>query len=108
MIDFNKRIQTRDGREVRILCTDGPVFGYPVVGIVGANIQTWTETGAFTRYPGESTLDLINTPQTFFVNVYMKSRLGNFTVIWDDKDLADEKAGSDRLACLEFKEGDGL
>lgn len=33
MIDMNKRYRTRDGRDVRILCTDGP-GPRPVIGII--------------------------------------------------------------------------
>lgn len=53
MIDWAKKVQTRDGRAVRILCTDGPPI-HPVIGILDednghgimrATIHRWTSSG---------------------------------------------------------------
>jgi hypothetical protein len=33
-IDYTKPVQTKEGRKVRILCTNGPHKTYPVIGIV--------------------------------------------------------------------------
>ena len=45
-LDFTRSVQTRDGRAVRILCTDmeGP---QPVVGAIGVEIQRWLLNGSF-------------------------------------------------------------
>ena len=57
MIDFTKPVQTRSGKSVRILCTDGPQE-CEVVGIVEGEhvVRTWELNGLHT-YPS---FDLIN------------------------------------------------
>lgn len=77
-IDWTKPVQTRDGRKVRVLCTDGPDLRYPVIGLVDGELrpETWTIGGRFARSADNPThLDLINTPDppvtlTRWVNVY--------------------------------------
>lgn len=65
MIDFNKPVQTRDGRKVRILCTDGQDGRRPVVGFVEGSVQpaTWPMNGIYASLCGESGTDLINVPE---------------------------------------------
>lgn len=71
-LDLTKPVQTRDGRNVRVLCTDGP-GELPVVGFIGGGAVAiqWPVDG---RYPGGGArdLDLINAPRTFerWFNVY--------------------------------------
>lgn len=48
-ISMDKHYTTRDGRPVRLLCVDGP-GRYPVVGLVGEAIYSWTSTG---EHPSE-------------------------------------------------------
>ena len=72
MIDINKKYQTRDGRKVRILCTDGPDFRAPVVGVVEGDwfITVWPSSGEHTtQEPCQR--DLIPVPEevTLWVNV---------------------------------------
>lgn len=76
MIDFTKPVQTRDGRKVRILCTDSDHPHYPVVGLV-ENISsgTWTLDGKYQIAPvdtGVDEVDLINVPEELsgYVCVY--------------------------------------
>jgi hypothetical protein len=47
MIDITKQYKTRDGRDVRILCVDGPNETYPVIGIIGdeKSVCSWTCQG---------------------------------------------------------------
>jgi len=49
MIDFTKPVQTRDGKPVRILCTDMNNPVYPIVGLVNygreEHVITWTIEG---------------------------------------------------------------
>ena len=79
-LDLTKPVQTRDGRKVRVLCTDGP-GSRPVIGIVDGNKgpSTWCLNGATSEgwfNPDlESESALINTPaapRTFerWFNVY--------------------------------------
>ena len=61
-LDFSRPIQTRDGRKVRILCTDRNAH-YPIVGIIiespEQRVETWLPDGR--RWvSGTSNGDLIN------------------------------------------------
>ncbi len=51
MLDFTKPVTTRDGRAVRILCTDGQ-GRRPVVGFVEGDEypSTWSKDGTFHPY----------------------------------------------------------
>ena len=69
-IDFTKPVQTRDGRKVRILCTDGP-GDTPIIGLVDGNSypSIWKEGGKHASSP----TDLVNVPETRVVWVNMSS-----------------------------------
>lgn len=45
--DPTRKVVTRRGEGVRILCVDAPRTCYPVVGLVGAVISTWTKEGRY-------------------------------------------------------------
>ena len=49
MLDFSKPLLS-DGRQVRILCTDGP-GEFPFVGVVGDQVCQWDEDGACLGHP---------------------------------------------------------
>jgi hypothetical protein len=82
MIDFTKPVTTRDGRPVRILCTDGPSSDFPVIGIVDgwrSKINCWKINGRF--LPGEETAqDLIQakTKREGWVNIYPDRSTSSF------------------------------
>jgi len=63
MFDINKPFTTRDGREVRILYTDGP-GDWPIVGIIGDNtcIDQWNEMGENRNSYAVGARNLINPP----------------------------------------------
>jgi len=44
MITMDKKYRTRDGQDARILCTDR-LGAYPVVGLIGERVQSWTGNG---------------------------------------------------------------
>lgn len=91
MIDMNKKYQTRDGRKVRILCTDGPDFRAPVVGVVEGDwfITVWPSSGEHTtQEPCQR--DLIPAPEevTLWVNVYESYiQKSGYTLCQDDETL---------------------
>jgi len=66
-IDWNKPVQTRSGRKVRVLCTD-LAGDHPVVAAItyddgSENVDTWTIAGRYhfsARH--ESGLDLVQAP----------------------------------------------
>lgn len=82
-LDLSKPVQTRDGKPVRILCTDRK-YSSPIVGLVplNNNIEEVRSWNAFGRYfPNSSrphSLDLVNAPEKIsgWVNVYENKRTG--------------------------------
>lgn len=115
MIDINKKYRTRDGREVRIYATDGggPYMVHGAIRLPNFWSPTnWDENGLYKA--GGFVLhdyDLIEVrprhKRTVWLNVYEKS-----ISHWDSKELAADRASSDRIACikveLDFEEGEGL
>ena len=99
-LDLTKPVQTRDGRKVRVLCTDGP-GELPVVGFIEGNVTTtqWPVGGEY--YGGAlRNFDLINTPatpRTFerWFNVY---DTGEITSHVDRHDADDEIPWQTRIA----------
>ena len=69
MLDLTKPVQTRDGRKVRVLCTDMKSEHDTVVGLVETggieSTSTWQSDGRFFSNLGEDRLDLINVPGQF-------------------------------------------
>ena len=66
LISMDKKYKTRDGRDVRLLCTDnlGVCAGsYPVVAIVEGAASVFTATGGFYTESVEHGLDLIEVVQ---------------------------------------------
>lgn len=58
MIDFTKPVRTRDGRKVRILCTDDD-SPRPIIGLLhGIGPLSWTETGMFSGADNGHDFDL--------------------------------------------------
>ena len=118
-LDFTKPITTRDGRKVRILCTDAPNKAYPVVGIIEGEwvINEWSVDGRFCATCHiEDGFDLINSPIKrkieFWVNVYENSNGTAVPGCYLTKSDADKCAADGRIACLhftrEYEEGEGL
>ena len=97
MLDFNKPVQTRDGRKVRVLCTDGR-GDHPVVGYAACQnyLYSWRLSGH--RYNTDETTitDLINVPETrvVWVNVHPVDK----TTFHATQEIADSWAEPDRLA----------
>ena len=73
MININKKYKTRDGRNVRLLCTDGP-GEYPVIGIINnEDLGEWTSLGRyFPQRPSEHPSDLIEVPTTVTKTFYRR------------------------------------
>lgn len=70
MLDFSRKITTRDGREVRVYARDGagqlPIHG-AIKTSAGWHTAQWTASGIM-YLQAES--DLINPPEVVWVNVY--------------------------------------
>jgi hypothetical protein len=105
-LDLSRPVQTRDGRSVRILCTDLKNNKFPIVAALvdefGVEYAYQYETdGTFKQGGGE--LDLINVPtkRTIWCNVYLDPHdlpciVGQSTT----KEGADNIAGLRRIACI--------
>lgn len=118
-IDLTKPVQTRDGRPVRIVCTDAP-GSCPVVGFCtelspGQKYtapETWTAEGAYLPGCEDDYRDLINVPKKIerWHNIYDDGS-SNVFLTRDDAD-ADDESSSDfkRVACIlvSVTEGEGL
>ncbi len=69
-ISLLKKYKTRDGKDVRLLCTDGP-GEYPVIGIVDGlfGVNIWSMTGESYVFQG-AFFDLVEVsktvPKTFY------------------------------------------
>lgn len=73
MISMDKKYRTRDGRDVRILCVDGPDDA-PVVGLIGRTTASWHLDGRWAHAFTETAYDLVEHQEpdvrTIWVNVY--------------------------------------
>lgn len=72
MIDMKRKYQTRDGRNVRLLCTDAP-GDYPVRGLVEKEDSTYSWTLDGLEYTGKTFhWDLIEVPNTKQLTFYRR------------------------------------
>jgi|GEM_PF-6923178 len=111
-LDLTKPLQTRDGRQVRILCVDRAAPKC-IVGLLVNDVRqqgehqrllTWYRSGAHSpRY--QSPLDLVNTPQEVvtYSNVYALLPPQEC----DSKEEADAIAFPSRIACVRLTKLDG-
>lgn len=83
-LDLTKPVQTKDGKPVRILCTDAKnTSGYSVVGLIGMgeheSMQRWKTDG--TPATVNTCFNLVNVPEKpvkveMWINVYPDYQLG--------------------------------
>ena len=121
LIEMGKKYQTRDGREVRILCTDAP-GNFPVVALVQMFHNrdeflphTYTDIGRDESLATLQLSDLVECPveHTGWVNVYCfepHEVTTTMNAVHRSREEANRQAGKNRIACvpISFKEGDGL
>lgn len=111
-IDWTKPVRTKDGRAVRVLCTDGP-GGYPVVGFIGDNTcpDQWTLDGLFC-VDERHALDLENAPQRiqreYWVNVYKDHVGGQCKTQAIAKDMRENGCIACVKITIDCEEGEGL
>ena len=61
-LDLTKPVRTRDGRKVRIICTDAP-GQYSIVGLIDGVLEAasvWPDQGMFYPKVAVHDLDLVN------------------------------------------------
>lgn len=121
MLDLTKPVQTRDGRPVRLLCTDAN-SRFPVTGLVSQPqgndvVGTWTVEGSYLDEPGEDPLDLVNVSVRHegWVNIRrFEDRPAGLCLetprVYATRAEADAHAKPSRIACvfISFTEGEGL
>lgn len=97
-LDLSKPVVTRDGRPVRILCTDAKNDYYPVIGIAlddqGLEVpRSWSLSGETYLREIRDT-DLINAPETrtVWVVVKMDAMGGRMATTFLNKDSARDYA----------------
>lgn len=116
MIDKSKQYRTRDGREVRILMTDGGDWQWPVIAAYKDRYGNWwplhcTKDGRVTGSSNEDPRDLIEVnpriQREVWVNVYR-----HCCHAFPDRAFADRSATAERIACVKLtidcEEGEGL
>lgn len=111
MIDWSKPVRTRDGRAVRVLCTDcESPSGYPVLALVKIShgyerVHSYTLEGKYRKTGSDSPYDLVNVPEVtnLWVNVYPNDVNGHTS-----KKEADYWAEDGRVALLRLLIADGV
>lgn len=113
--DPSRRVVTRDGREVRIKCTDmDGINGMVIVGLVRDDLMnkerplTWTKEGQYFVQAGETACDLFfedskePNKKKGWVNIY-KSPDGEiiFGVVRKSKEEAEQASRGDRIDTIE-------
>jgi hypothetical protein len=99
-LDLNKPVRTKDGKQVRILCTDGPDINFPVLGIIQGErfVNSWNFNG---NAPSLAHRDLVNVElETFiYANVYEHPKTKEqYIAAHTNKQRADDASRhSDRL-----------
>ena len=94
---------TYEGKPFTLLTVDRP-GDFPVVGYGGDDndLYTFTSDG---RYLVNGRILLVEVKPTFWVNVYADHSRGS---VYSSRERADRAAGEGRIACIQFKEGEGL
>ena len=106
MISMDKKY-TFNGEKMVILTVTRPKDNiYPVIAVsLTGRIYTFTKdgsTGVADNFIAPSGPKLIEVKPTKWVNLYQTARY------YSTKDMADSCAGTGRIACLLFTEGDGI
>jgi hypothetical protein len=104
-LDITKPVQTRDGRSVRILCTDKK-GEFPIVALVTDEndkefIGSYSSGGRYFNQ-GCSDNDLVNVPERVerWLNIYPPSIKDAMPSFCSTKELADNHAGPHRIGIL--------
>ncbi len=108
----SKKVVTRDGRSVRIVCTDMKNTSYPIVALitdkeVGEFSIEYTSDGKFRDLNIEYTFDLFFAPEKHegWVNIY-RGLNGDYATgyVFDSEEKAKESRGSIATVKVEWEE----
>ena len=94
------KVVTRDGRAIRIICTDAD-SKFPIVGLANGKPCTFSISGNFYD-TGTSIADLFMAPVivTKWINIYHEHTTG---YIYDSKEEADRRMCANRIACAKME-----
>ena len=91
----SRKVVTRDGCPVRILCTDKKSYNEQIVGLIMGNngmefISTWTQQGK-SFFNSDTPNDLFFAPEkhTGWINIFDNTYPGN--MIFDTKEVAEKQ-----------------
>ena len=117
-IEMGKVYKTRDGSNVRLLCTDRRHHQYTVMGLIDQKdcdyAAYWTSNGICSAsYPSSDSFDLVEVKprikREYWVNLYPQEKIVG---VYNEKQNADIAAMQGRIACtkieIECEEGEGL
>lgn len=103
MIDKTRKVQTRNGRAVKIISWDGGSTEYPIVGLIEGKVaaSSWSESGKIGY--NDHIYDLVNVPERIkrvvWVNIYGTWASGCHIT----KANADSNSCVGRLACVQIE-----
>lgn len=107
----SRKVETREGRPVRIICTDSEIPNYPIIGLVKnphdiISVEVFKKSGAYTG-DKEHDYDLFFAPEKHegWVSIYRDLESGELYCgsIFDSKEGA-KKRGSIAIAKIEWEE----
>ncbi len=105
MISMDKTYKTRNGKPVRLLCTDAG-GSYPVIGLVNGEVYTWASDGSYYASIGDHRHDLIEEVTVvcqFFYNIYLPdeySRTGVASAYHKSRVEANHSACCNRIGVM--------
>ena len=106
----SRKVVTRDGRNVRIVCTDMKNTSYPIVALItdkeaGEFCIEYTSDGKFRDLNIEYTLDLFFAPEKHegWVNVYRTQGKLGCVFIYDSEKEARRNGGETAIATVKIE-----
>ena len=112
LADPSRKVVTRDGRNVRIICTDMRCSPYPIIALIEKDSGEGEFTAYYTRdgkfnMNGSTELDLFFAPEKHegWVNIYQGFIYGDYTsggYIFDSEEKAKE-CGDDAIATVKVE-----
>ena len=107
LANTSRKIVTRDGRNVRIICTDKKGTDFPIVALVecesGEETCYYAPNGCWSLYEEESDIDLFFAPKKTegWINIYSGSSTGGN--IYDSKEEARKMADLGCIATIKIE-----
>ena len=107
----SRKVVTRDGSPVRILCTDKKSYNEQIVGLIMGNngmefISTWTQQGK-SFFNSDTPNDLFFAPEKHegWISIHRGTISGYYTDgIFDSEEKAKERGGSIATVKVEWEE----